>query len=334
MFQILVVEDDKSTARLMKAVLRHGGYEVVEAGNGVEALATMDTQHIDLIVLDIMMPKMDGYELTERLRSCGNMVPILMVTAKQLPEEKCKGFLVGTDDYMVKPVNQEELLLRIKALLRRAQIANERKLRIGQVILDYDDLTQEERAECIQTIIEESSRLMALASNILNLSKIERQSILTERIWFNVSEQIRRVIALLDKKWSAKDITVVFDCGEHYIEGNEELLKQLWINLADNAVKFSPERETVEISIRETVETLTVSFANKSDEIPAAAQSYIFDKFYQADTSHATQGNGLGLAIVSKIVQLHHGTIDMRRSAANETVFEVALPRKGEFSRK
>lgn len=98
MFQILVVEDDKSTARLMKAVLRHGGYEVVEAGNGVEALAAMDTQHIDLIVLDVMMPQMDGYELTERLRSCGSMVPILMVTAKQLPEEKCKGFLVGTDD--------------------------------------------------------------------------------------------------------------------------------------------------------------------------------------------------------------------------------------------
>lgn len=141
MFQILVVEDDKSTARLMKAVLRHGGYEVVEAGNGVEALAAMDTQHIDLIVLDVMMPQMDGYELTERLRSCGSMVPILMVTAKQLPEEKCRGFLVGTDDYMVKPVNQEELLLRIKALLRRARIANERKLHIGAVTLDYDALT-------------------------------------------------------------------------------------------------------------------------------------------------------------------------------------------------
>lgn len=195
-------------------------------------------------------------------------------------------------------------------------------------MLKLEDLTQEERAECIQTIIEESSRLTALASNILNLSKIEQQSILTERTWFNVSEQIRRVIALLDKKWSVKDITVVFDCGEYYIEGNEELLKQVWINLADNAVKFSPEHETVEISIRETVETLTVSFANKSDEIPAAAQSHIFDKFYQADTSHATQGNGLGLAIVSKIVQLHHGTIDVRRSAANETVFEVALPQK------
>lgn len=140
MFQILVVEDDKNTARLMKAVLKHAGYEVFLAGNGIEALEITDRQHIDLIVLDVMMPKMDGYEFTEQLRGCGDNTPILMVTAKQLPEEKCKGFLVGTDDYMVKPVNEDEMLLRIKALLRRSQIANEHKLHIGKVTLDYDAL--------------------------------------------------------------------------------------------------------------------------------------------------------------------------------------------------
>ena len=141
MFQIMVVEDDKSTAKLMRAVLSHNGYKVFQAANGQEALEMLDYQHIDLIVLDVMMPVMDGYEFTEQLRRCGNNTPILMVTAKQLPEEKCRGFLVGTDDYMVKPVNEEEMLLRIKALLRRAQIANEHKLHIGKVTLDYDALT-------------------------------------------------------------------------------------------------------------------------------------------------------------------------------------------------
>lgn len=141
MFHILVVEDDKNTARLMKAVLKHAGYEVFAASNGKEALEITDKQHIDLIVLDIMMPVMDGYEFAEYIRRAGDNTPILMVTAKDLPEEKCKGFLVGTDDYMVKPVNEEEMLLRIKALLRRSQIANERKLRIGKVTLDYDSLT-------------------------------------------------------------------------------------------------------------------------------------------------------------------------------------------------
>ena len=139
----------------------------------------------------------------------------------------------------------------------------------------------------------------------------------------NVSEQIRQVIALLDKRWSAKDITVAFDCGEHFVVGNKELLKQVWINLADNAIKFSPEHETVEISIRETPAALVISFANKGDEIPAAAQSHIFDKFYQADTSHATQGNGLGLAIVHKIIGLHGGTDKVRRSDLTGTIMDV-----------
>lgn len=195
-------------------------------------------------------------------------------------------------------------------------------------MLKLDDLTREEQAEYIQTIIEESSRLTVLASNILNLSKIEQQSILTERTRFNVSEQIRQVIALLDKKWSAKGITVAFDCGEYFIEGNEKLLKQVWINLIDNAVKFSPEHETVEIGIKETKEALIISFANKGEEIPAAAQLHIFDKFYQADTSHATQGNGLGLAIVHKIIGLHGGTIKVCRSDMTGTIMAVTLPQR------
>lgn len=141
MFQILVVEDDVHTARLMKAILTRSGYEVFSACDGIEALELIDRQHVDLILLDVMMPRMDGYAFTEQLRSCGDNTPILMVTAKQLPEEKCRGFLVGTDDYMVKPVNEEEMLLRIKALLRRSQIASEHRLHIGAVTLDYDSLT-------------------------------------------------------------------------------------------------------------------------------------------------------------------------------------------------
>lgn len=141
MFQIMVVEDDQSTLKLMRAVLRHAGYEVHTAENGRDALALLERQQIDLIVLDVMMPVMDGYEFTEQLRQCGNNTPILMVTAKQLPEERCRGFRVGTDDYMVKPVNEEEMLLRIKALLRRSRIASEHKLRVGKVVLDYDALS-------------------------------------------------------------------------------------------------------------------------------------------------------------------------------------------------
>lgn len=141
MFHILVVDDDKNTRQLLRAVLEAENYTVFTASNGEEALAAMDREHIDLVVLDIMMPKMDGYEFTEALRTANNNLPILMVSAKQLPEDKHKGFLVGVDDYMVKPIDDEEMVLRIKALLRRAQIANERRIVIGDVVLDYDSLT-------------------------------------------------------------------------------------------------------------------------------------------------------------------------------------------------
>ena len=147
MFHILVVEDDPNARRLMRAVLERAEYSVSTAENGSAALELMDTQHVDLIVLDVMMPGMDGYALTSELRVSGSEIPILMVTAKQLPADKRMGFLVGTDDYMTKPVDTEEMLLRIKALLRRSQIVSERKLCIGDVELDYDALTITRGAE-------------------------------------------------------------------------------------------------------------------------------------------------------------------------------------------
>lgn len=141
MFQILVVDDDKNTRLLLKAVLQAENYTVFTAENGEDALNVMDKEHIDLVVLDIMMPQMDGYEFTKTLRESDNNLPILMVSAKQLPADKQKGFLVGTDDYMTKPIDEVEMLLRIKALLRRARIANEHRIVIGDVVLDYDSLT-------------------------------------------------------------------------------------------------------------------------------------------------------------------------------------------------
>jgi DNA-binding response OmpR family regulator len=141
MFHILVVDDDKNTRRLLRAVLEAEHYTVTTACDGEEALAVLDREHIDLAILDIMMPHMDGYEFTSLLRAEQNDLPILMVTAKQLPEDKKKGFLVGTDDYMTKPIDEEEMLLRIRALLRRAKIVSEQKIEIGNVVLDYSDMS-------------------------------------------------------------------------------------------------------------------------------------------------------------------------------------------------
>lgn len=141
MFKVLVVDDDRNTRLYMRALLSRAGYIVILAEDGDGALMAMDKEHIDLMIADIMMPKLDGYELTRQVREVNERLPILIVSAKQLPEDKRRGFLVGTDDYMTKPFDDEELLLRIKALLRRAEIVSERRIEIGEVVLDYDSLT-------------------------------------------------------------------------------------------------------------------------------------------------------------------------------------------------
>lgn len=185
MIRILIVEDDMNTRKLMKAVLSANAYTTFTASNGLEALEILDTEHIDLIILDVMMPKMDGYELTEELRASGYELPILMVTAKQMPADKRKGFIVGTDDYMTKPVDEEEMLLRIKALLRRAQIVNDHKLVIGEVVLDYDALTVS-RGEDIQTLPQKEFYL--LYKLLAYPNKIFTRIQLMDEIWGMESE--------------------------------------------------------------------------------------------------------------------------------------------------
>ena len=141
MFHILVVDDDKNVRYVMRELLELENYTVFTAKDGEEALGIMLDKHIDLVIVDIMMPRMDGYEFTKELRSFNAELPVLMVSAKQLPEDRKRGFLSGIDDYMSKPIDNEELLLHIKALLRRVSAANEQRLEIGEVVLDYSNDT-------------------------------------------------------------------------------------------------------------------------------------------------------------------------------------------------
>lgn len=185
MFHILVVDDDKNTRRLFRAVLEKDGYRVSTAENGEEALLAMDRETIDLVVLDVMMPVMDGYEFAKTLRATRNELPILMVSARQLPEDRKQGFLAGTDDYITKPVDEEEMLLRIRALLRRAKIASEHRLSIGDVVLDYDSLTVTRGGEVIELPQKEFMILFMLLSYP---GKIFTRIQIMDEIWGNDSD--------------------------------------------------------------------------------------------------------------------------------------------------
>ncbi|MBQ2700345.1 MAG: response regulator transcription factor [Clostridia bacterium] len=141
MFTIMVVEDDLHLQKMMTVFLRMNGYNVLTADDGEKALEVMETAMPDLVICDIMMPRMDGYQLTRELRDAYPLLPILMVTAKETIEDKRLGYQAGTDDYMVKPIDLDELAMRVTALLRRARINTERQITIGESVLDYDALT-------------------------------------------------------------------------------------------------------------------------------------------------------------------------------------------------
>mgnify|MGYP001111584256 FL=1 len=194
-------------------------------------------------------------------------------------------------------------------------------------VLKRGGLTPEQQAEYLNIIEAESLRLSYMATNVLNLTRIENQSILTNVSRFNLSEQIRSCILLLEHKWAPKELEWKLDFGEHEIWGNEELLKQVWINLIDNAVKFSAHGDIVEIRLAQKEQEIRVSVINSGPEIPAEAREKIFNKFYQADESHSSEGNGVGLAIVKRVAQLHGGRA-LVRSQGGITEFTVELPCK------
>ena len=141
MLKILIAEDDKELRQLFTHILAREGYSVKGVSDGEEALAALDGDYFDLIISDIMMPRLDGYELARSLRDAGNMTPMLMITARDSFDDMRRGFLAGVDDYMVKPINVNEMVLRVGALLRRAQMINDRRQVVGNTVMECDSLT-------------------------------------------------------------------------------------------------------------------------------------------------------------------------------------------------
>lgn len=191
MFKILVVEDDKNLRKLITTYLKKNEYITYEATNGLEALDIMDTNYVDLIISDIMMKEMDGYELTKSLRDANYTIPILLVTAKSTIADKKEGFLLGADDYMVKPINMEELLLRVKVLLKRANAANEQKLIIGNLVIDYKQMSILYKGKSYQLAQKEFQLLYKLLSTPDTI--FTRQELI-EEIWGLDSESDFRTV--------------------------------------------------------------------------------------------------------------------------------------------
>ncbi|MGN1347580.1 MAG: response regulator transcription factor [Acutalibacteraceae bacterium] len=218
MFTILVVEDNADMRELFCTVLSDAGYHTIPALDGMDALEIMDKEYIDLIVADIMMPNMDGYELTKALRDARYDLPILMVTAKDQFEDMQKAFRTGTDDYMIKPVNVKELVLRVEALLRRAKISSEKKIVVGGTMLDYDALTVTRNGE--ESILPQKE--FYLLYKLLSYpNKIFTRQQLMDEIWGMFSETDERTVnthinRLRDRFSDCQDFEIVTVRGLGY----------------------------------------------------------------------------------------------------------------------
>ena len=185
MFKVLISEDDVELRQLFQRVLLKNGYAVKGVSNGKEGLEAMESEYFDLVISDIMMPVMDGYEFVRSLRDSGNSTPVMMITAKETYEDMRLGFLSGTDDYMVKPVNVNEMVLRVGALLRRAQMINDRRQTIGNTILEYDTLTVISEGE---NIILPQKEFMILYKLVSYLGKIFTRQQIMDEVWGYGSE--------------------------------------------------------------------------------------------------------------------------------------------------
>lgn len=192
-------------------------------------------------------------------------------------------------------------------------------------LMKNENLSEEKRQHYLAIMEEEANRLTQMTTNALYLSKIETQGILTNRSTYDLSEQIRNSVLLLERKWSKKDIEFSLDFDEYTITANEDMLKQVWVNLIDNAIKFSEPGGLISITLKSEGGTLTATVENQGPPIPKSDYELIFNKFYQCDKSRATEGNGIGLSIVKHIVNLHDGDVSVV-CADGKTVFTVTLP--------
>lgn len=193
-------------------------------------------------------------------------------------------------------------------------------------MLRVGNLSDEEKEEYLKVIEDESLRLSSMANNVLNLTRVENQGILTNVSKYNLSEQIRQAILMLTDMWTQKDLNLDINFAEYTITANKELLEEAWINLLGNAMKFSDNRGTVSVDIQESDDSISVAISNGGKTIPEENIDKIFHKFYQADESHSSEGNGIGLAIVKKVVDLHNGEITVERKNG-KTTFTVVLPK-------
>lgn len=237
------------------------------------------------------------------------------------------GFLAHAFNQMIEQLGELETL-RSDFI---ANVSHELKTPLAAIqgcaaLLQDDNLPPAERRQYADLIYNSAKRLSVLSSNILELSRLEHGEVEIKKTAFSLDEQLRQALLVLQMDWQQKDIELNLELDEVNYFGSEELLMQVWLNLLGNAIKFSPEQGSISVTLEKLPDALAISVQDEGIGIDAAAQRHIFDKFYQADTTHKTEGNGLGLAMVKRILELLEGDIEVESAPGQGAIFTVYLP--------
>jgi len=298
--RILVVDDEAAVRESLSRTLRFEGYDVDVAGDGVAAIDEVRRQEPDAVILDVMMPRLDGLEACRRWRADGLLLPVLMLTARDSVGDRVAGLDAGADDYLIKLFALQELLARLRALLRRSLVSAP-----ATGLLRFADLT--------------------LNPDTREVRRGEREVRLT-RTEFTILEVFLRHPRGAARPVRGPGVTFEVRAAPSVISGRPVALERMVLNLLDNAAKWGPPTGTVHIELRGDADIAVLTVADAGPGIDPADLPHVFERFYRATAARAMPGSGLGLAIVAQTVAQHRGTVTAGRSATGGALLTVRLP--------
>lgn len=342
--KVLIVEDEMDLLDLVDFNLTRKGFLTAGALDGIEALEKVDSFDPDLVILDLMLPKIDGWEICKALKQKGKDIPVIMLTAKCMPEDKVKGFESGADDYITKPFNVKELIIRIENLLEKKRgkdlqrmLIHEVKNRLSTIgcysdILSKKDetLSIEKRSKYIMTINQQVAYATEFISEIGSLVDVESKAFSLKMEKCDVCKIVSHIVESFRNAAAHKsvDITLTYDEALPKVESNAFALKQVFTNLVGNAIKYSKENGSVEVSVNAVLNGVAVSVKDNGIGVPKDESPNIFEKGYRASNAPKNiTGSGHGLYISKILLDKMSSEVTFESVEGEGSSFTVFLKR-------